>query len=212
MKAIPMKALTVAAMTALAALCTPTASAQAVKVDAQKPSFDDLQSPTLNLGKNKSFTPKDWLEVETQIQVAMAPTPKNKTLDRLTIRWYVAVQNPEKKPKFLKFTRTVEYVNIPVGEKIFCSVYLSPSSIRRLTGSDRAGKRNVEAVGFEVLVDGQEVASESSKGKKWWADPKFADSFADSDAVPLLRKSETPFAMAWWDRYAQEQTDSAKQQ
>lgn len=204
-----MKSLTLAAAAALLALCPATASAQAVKVDAQKPSFDDLLSPVMNIGKNKSgFSPKDWLEVETQIQVAMAPEPKNKTLDRLTVKWYVAVQNPEKKPRFLKFTRDIDFVNVPLGEKVFCSVYLSPASIRRLTGSDRAGKRNVEAVGFEILVDGKEVASESSKGGKWWADPKFADQFADSDVVPLLRKSETPFAMVWWDRYAEELRDS----
>jgi hypothetical protein len=207
-----MKALSLAAAAALAVLCPATASAQAaVKVVAEKPTFDDLLSPVLNIGKNKSgFTPRDWLEVETQIQVAMAPEPRNKTLDRLTVKWYVAVQNPEKKPRFLKFTREIEFVNVPVNEKVFCSVYLSPASIRRLTGSDRAGKRNVEAVGFEITVDGKEVASESSKGGKWWADPKFADSFADSDVVPLLRKSETPFAMAWWDRYAEELQDSSK--
>ena len=179
------------------------------KVVAGKPKFDDLQSPQFGGTKNKSFTPKDWLEVETEIQVQMEPTPKTKTCDRLTIKWYVAVDNPEKSGTYLKFSKEIEHVNIPLDEKVYCSVYLSPASVRRLTGSDRAGKGAVKAVGFEILVDGQVAAFDSSSGGKWWSDPKAAAKFADSDVVPLLSKAETPFAQMWWDRYAEEKSIAA---
>jgi hypothetical protein len=199
-----------AAAAAILALFPCTASAQAkYKVSADKPKFDDLQSPQFSGTKNKSFTPKDWLEVETEIQVQMAPTPKTKTCDRLTIKWYVAVDNPEKSGTYLKFTKEIEHVNIPLDEKVYCSVYLSPSSIRRLTGSDRAGKGAVKAVGFEILVDGQVAAAESSSGGKWWSDAKAAAKFSDSEVVPLLSKAETPFAAMWWDRYAEEKSLAA---
>jgi hypothetical protein len=168
-----------------------------------------LPSPQI-ASKGKSFTPKDWLEVETELKVMMAPEPKSKTCDRLTITWYVAVDNPEKSGTYLKFKREIEHVNIPLGEKIFCSVYLSPASIRRLTGSDRAGKSSVKAVGFEISVDGAVVATESSAGGKWWADPKAAAKFSDSEVVPLLSKPETPFAMMWWDAYAEVKPAAAR--
>jgi hypothetical protein len=139
----------------------------------------------------------------------MEPTPKTKTCDRLTIKWYVAVDNPDKAGTYLKFSKEIEHVNIPLDEKVYCSVYLSPASIRRLTGSDRAGKGAVKAVGFEILVDGQVAAFDSSSGGKWWSDPKAAAKFADSDVVPLLSKAETPFAQMWWDRYAEEKSIAA---
>ncbi|MCF7733517.1 MAG: hypothetical protein K9N23_17645 [Akkermansiaceae bacterium] len=187
----------------------PIMASAAVKVEAGKPKFDDLQSPQFGGTKNKSFSPKNWLEVETEIQVMMAPSPKTKTCDRLTIKWYVAVDNPDKRGTYLKFTKEIEHVNIPLEDKIYCSVYLSPASIRRLTGSDRAGKGSVKAVGYEITVDGAVVASDSSMGGKWWSDPKVAAKFADSDAVPLLSKAETPFAAMWWDRYAEEKPASS---
>lgn len=202
------KTVLLAAAAALIPLFPIMASA-ATKVDAGSPKFDDLQSPQFGGTKAKSFSPKDWLEVETEIQVMMAPTPKTKTCDRLTIRWYVAVDNPEKRGTYLKFTREIEHVNIPLDDKIYCSVYLSPASIRRLTGSDRAGKSAIKAVGYEITVDGAVVASDSSMGGKWWSDPKVAAKFADSDAVPLLSKAETPFAAMWWDRYAEEMAASS---
>jgi hypothetical protein len=187
----------------------PCAAFGETKVTAGKPKFDDMPSPEFGGAKNKSFKPKDWLEVETEIQVQVAPAPKTKICDRLTVKWYVAVNNPEKSGTYLKFTKDVEYVNVPLDEKVWCSVYLSPSSIRRLTGADRAGKAAVKAVGFEILVDGQVVAGDSSSGGKWWADPKAAAKFADSTVVPLLSKAETPFAQMWWDRYAEEKSIAA---
>jgi hypothetical protein len=200
------KSFTIAASAVIAALSIGSAAAQN-KVKADKPMFDDLQSPEFSGGKQKGFRPKNWLEIETQLKVSMKPEPKTKTCDKLTIKWYVAVKNTEKSASILLFTKDVEYVNVPLDEEMWFSVYLSPASIKRLTGSDRAAKSAVEAVGYEVYINGEKLAEETTKWKpQWWnADPaqKASLEISRSDVVPLLIKAQTPFSNMWWDRYAE---------
>lgn len=190
------------AVAAAAAFLSPLAALAATKVDVtEKPKYDDILSPDISGTKSKPVKPKEWLEVEAKIKVDMAPEPKNKTCDHLTVKWYVAVENPDKVGTFLKLTKEIEYVNVPLKEDVYCSVYLSPASIRRLTGFSLSGKRAVKFVGFEVIIDGKTVADATDKaGKdKWWA--AASDKIAESTTVPLLNKMETPFAAMWWDRY-----------
>lgn len=179
-----------------------TASAQAAKAVAEKPTFDDLLSPEFSGGKQKGFKPKEWLEIETKVKVSLAPEPKSKTCDRMTVKWYVAVQNPERAGTMLLLTRDIEHVNIPLEEEVYVSVYISPASLKRLTGADRAGKRSVEAVGYEILINGVKVAEETTKFRPGWWNAA-SDKISRSNAVPLLSKNETPFAHMWWDRYAE---------
>lgn len=181
---------------------TATAAAQAPKVVAEKPSFDDLESPQFAGGKPKAFKPKEWLEIETKINVSMKPQPKSNTCDRLTVKWYVAVKNPERSGQMLLLTRDIEYVNVPLDEEVYCSVYLSPASLKRLTGVDRAGKRSVEAVGYEILINGMKVAEDTTKFQPGWWNAA-TDKISRTNVVPLLNKLETPFAHMWWDRYAE---------
>lgn len=197
------KIATAAAVATAAFAFSSSALAQAVKVTGEKPTFDDLLSPGEFGGtKSKSFKPKDWLEVETKLKVQMSPAPKSQTLERLLVKWYVAVKNPEKSGTFLLLSKEIEYVNVALEEDVFVSVYLSPASVRRLTGSDKAGKNSVEFVGYEVLVNGEKVASETNKGPaNWWT--VASDKISRSDTVPLLNKKETPFSVMWWDRYAE---------
>ena len=194
--------LLVAATVAVASLSPTTAFGQAAKVTGQKPSFDNLPSPEFAGGKQKAFKPKDWLEVEAKINVELRPEPKSKTAETMTVKWYVAVKNPEKAGTFLLLTKDVEHVNVPLGEEVISSVYLSPASLRRLTGSDRAGKNAVEYVGYEVLIDGKVQAAETDEGNAgWWNSA--SDKISRNASVPLLSKNETPFANHWWDAYAE---------
>lgn len=196
------KSLSISASAALAALSITSAFGQAAKVSSQKPSFDDLPSPEFSGGKQKSFKPNDWLEMEVPIKVSMSPEPKSKTCDRLTVKWYVAVKNPEKSGTFLLLTKDVDYVSIPLDEEVYCSVYLSPASVTSLTGSPKGGKGAVEFVGFEILINGVKVAEESSKGRPGWWNTA-SKNISRSDNPPLLNKMETPFSNMWWDRYAE---------
>lgn len=191
------------ALVALAAgLPWSAASGQAIKVVADEPVYDELMSPEFSATKGKSFKPKGWLEIETKINVRLAPAPKSETCDRLTVKWYLAVQNPEKANAFLLITKEVQHVNIPLGEDVYCSAYLSPASIRRIMGTDRNVAKVVEYVGFEVIYNGETVATGTNKGKPgWWkvASPNLSL----TDAVALMDKPETPFSHMWWDRYAE---------
>ncbi len=179
-----------------------TASAQAYKVESSKPVFDDLSSPDFNISKQKSFKPKDWLEIEASFKIQISPEPPSKTAERVMVKWYVAVEHPDKKNAYLLLTKEITHVNVPLNEDIFSSVYLSPASIMRITGRDRAGKSVVNLVGYEVLINGEKVAQETSKSQAGWWNTA-SDKISRSDTVPLLNKSETPFASIWWDRYAE---------
>lgn len=202
MNAMFRKTLSFSVFGLIAALSIGNASAQATKVTAEKPEFNDLQSPEFSGGKQLPFKPKDWLLVETKLKVSMNPEPKTKTCDKLSVKWFVLVKNPEKPGTMLLFTKDVEHVNVPLDEDVYVSVYLSPASIKRLTGLDKAGKNAVEAVGYEVLVNGTKVAEDTTKYKVgWWNSP--TDKMSRSEVVPLLNKMETPFANMWWDRYAE---------
>lgn len=184
----------------IAAVSFSSAFGQAVKVTGDNPEFDDIPSPQFAGVKNKSFKPLNWLEIEAKLNVQMSPEPVSKTCDKLTIKWYVAVKNPEKSGTFLLFSKDIEHVNVPLGQDIYGSVFLSPASLRRITGSDNGGKGAVEYVGYEVLINGEKVAQGTNKGKPGWWNAG-GEKISRSEAVPLLNKSETPFRDMWWDRY-----------
>jgi len=180
-----------------------SANAQAIKLSIDDPEFDDLPSPEFGGNTDEKKTdPKDWLEVEVKLNVdAVRPEPKDGYIDRLEIRWYVAVEDPASRGYFL-LEKDVTYLNIPIKEEQYASVYLAPSAIRRLTGSDRAGKGSIWGVAGEVLFNGTKVAVFSSKSEKeWWK----SSSLSRTDKIPLLSKGDTPFKFLWWDRYLQEE-------
>ncbi len=196
------KSLSLAVSAVVAGLTIGSAHGQAAKVVGEKPEFNDLQSPEFSGGKQLPFKPKDWLLIESKLKISMSPEPKSKTCDKLTVKWFVAVKNPDKPGSMLLLTKDIEHVNVPLEEEVWVSTYLSPASIKRLTGQDKAGKNAVEAVGYEVLVNGEKVASETTKFKVGWWNAA-SDKISRSEAVPLLNKDETPFANMWWDRYAE---------
>ena len=204
MKALARRSIALFVSAIIASLSVGNTFGQVAKVASDKPDFDDIQSPEFSGGKQKNFKPKEWLEMEIKIKVSLTPQPKSETCDKLMVKWYVLVEDPDKAGVWLLLTKDVEHVNIPLNEDVYCSAYLSPASIKRLTGSDRALKRVVEAVGYEVLINGTKVTSGTSKyGDGWWnaSSPKMK--ISRSEAVPLLNKSETPFSIMWWDRYAE---------
>lgn len=202
MNVIIRKTLSIAATALIAAITAGSAYGQSAKVVSEKPSFEDIPSPEISGGKNKSFKPKDWLEIETKLKVSMSPAPTSQTCERLTVKWYIAIKNPERSGTMLLLTKDVDHVNVPLEEEVYVSVYLSPASIKRITGSDRGGKAAVEYVGYEILINGQKVAQETSKGKVgWWA--MASDKISRSETVPLLNKAESAFNSFWWDRYAE---------
>jgi len=187
---------------AAAAVCALPAAVQAQQAKAQvdDPKFDAVPSPDISTGYNMNFKPKDWLVVESKINLEMAPKPKSGFCDAITVRWFIAVKNPGGKRGYYLLTKNINYVNIPLGEDVYVSAYLSPNTIKRLTGSWRAGRSVTDRVGIEVLFNGVKIGEASTKGKPgWWNSP----SLSRTDKYPVLNKDETPFRDLWYDRYAE---------
>ncbi len=194
-------------LSALLILVLPASFAMAqYKVEAEKPEIVKVLSPDLGgLSAKKDFKPKDWMEIEVKfkVEVPAADKKKIKFLDKVTVKWYIAVKNPEGKG-FILLEKEVNHVNVPVGQDIYASVYLSPNSVMRLTGDDRINKSDIEEAGGEILVNGQQPVknsgffSKDTQGK-WWSSGKLAR----YDKIPLLNKDETPFKILWYSRYAE---------
>lgn len=169
--------------------------------DVSKPSFDDLQSPDLQTGNSKKFSPKDWLECEVKLKVKkLADTPDDKYLDQFKVNWYVVVKGQDGKGYMM--TKTITHVNMPIDEEVVVSVYLSPNSLQRITGKQRAGKGDLEAIGGEIEYGGEMVGF-FSHGERagWWR--KELKNIERTEKFPLLDKSQTPFAPLWYDRYSE---------
>ncbi|MCH2062595.1 MAG: hypothetical protein MK194_02595 [Roseibacillus sp.] len=185
---------------------SPVALSQTVKkIEASDPTFEDVRSPSIEGNTvKKSWKPKDWLEVEVKVKLEPGrAAPRDGYVDRLTVRWYVAVENKIDKAgqKYFLMEKEVTHVNVPLDEDFYLSCYLSPATIKRLTGRDRAGKNSITAVGGEISVVGAAAparfTSQGNIGKPWWQSP----TMQRTNKYPLFNKNETPFKFLWWDRY-----------
>jgi hypothetical protein len=189
-------------LTALLAMAGPQMlDAQMVKADVGSFEVNDMPSPDLGGTDTKKFRPKDWLELEAGLKIPAQNREQQEAgfIDRVVVKWYVAMKEKSSR-KMMLLTKDITHINIPVDEEVFTSVYLSPNTIKRLTGSDRASKRDIEVAALEVLVNGVKVGEYTSDMKGgWWNAP----SLARGDRFPLLNKNETPFKVFWWDRYAE---------
>ena len=171
------------------------------RFDVGDPSFEELQSPVISEGNGKRFAPKDWLEIEVEVKVGrLKEEPKDGYLDEFKVNWHVVVKGQDRKNYWIK--KTVTHVNLSREDSVFVSIYLSPNTLRRITGKDRASKSDLEAIGGEIEYRGKMVGS-FSHGEKdgWWT--KTLKSVEVTQKFPLLNKTQTPFAPLWYDRYAE---------
>ena len=82
-----------------------------------------------------------------------------------------------------------------MGEVANAVIYISPASVKTLTGSDTFSDSSVKAWGVEVLHSGQLVGGKSSNNKKWWE----AGGLPPRSEGLILNKKQTPFAPLWGD-------------
>ncbi len=171
------------------------------KFSVDDPQFTTLQSPTISDGNSKKFRPKDWLEVEVKLKVQkLADEPEDKYLDEIKVNWHIVVKGQDRKA--YKISKTVTHVNIPTDEEVYVSIYLSPNTLKRITGKEKASKSDLEAIGGEIELKGSMVGF-FSHGEKagWWR--KALKGVEATSKFPLLNKTQTPFAPLWYDRYAE---------
>ena len=181
---------------------------QEVVIKVDDPEFEGIPSPEISInGGDKRFKPKDWLEVEVKFSIEPnrgTKEPADGYYDGVTVKWYVATENPNG-DNFILLSKEVKHVNIPVGEDMYSSVYLSPSGVKRLSGSDSVGNNTIKFLGGEILYQGRPLArftNHENSGwprSPWWQSPNLVP----SSNVPLYSKDETPFKIFWWDRYAE---------
>ena len=192
--------------TILFVFCATVSGQNQIKVDVEDVEFEELTSPELGRNNDKNWDQKDWLEAEVAFEVTLVDPKNTLFVDELLVKWYLAAPAPksEKSKGFVLIQKEVVHVNIPVKEKLFSSVYLSPSSLLRLTDDDNASKSAIDRIGGEILFKGKTVGEFSSRDKPgWWK----SSSLSKYNKVELLSKDETPFYYFWWDRYAENKSE-----
>lgn len=188
---------------AVAIISAPLASAQQVQVGDIKIknlSVEIQQTPEFRPGNVKDKRvpkPRDWLEVEVEFEVDT--NPRDGFAPALMFRYYIAIQGADGKPRTLR--GDVTHVNVPGSTSLYSVVYVSPATLAKVTGKYTGfTESSIVGIGVAIYHDGVAKTGEASKlPNGWWTN-------ANVQTEPgVLKKKNTPFALLWLDRYADEQ-------
>ena len=175
------------------------ASAQ-VKVEKPKIEITIQETPRFNPETNddKRDTQLYWIEVEVEFEAdERGGKPGAEYIDALEFKYFITVKPRDPKDRKV-YTLTVDHINIPKGEKTYSVAYMAPVTVGTIIGKDaRPTKADID-VAVEVRHNGTLIAGDATKDpkKKWW------NSIPNVDGL-VLPKGKTPFAVLWYDRYAQ---------
>lgn len=175
-----------------------------IKVAIQKtPDFSMKGSTT-----DKRWKPKDWLEIEPEFKTLRSVTDKKaEVIPELTFKYYVFLNSSVKENARI-LTAEVIHTNVPIDEVTHSVVYISPSTILRVTGKPEGNSTLVsayavevtkggEVVGFFSKIGGSSVDNPNDPKGKWWEMKT-----APQQEPALLAKPNTPFAPLWGDFHA----------
>lgn len=170
-----------------------------VKVQVQKTPDFTLKGGTTA----KPSRQKDWIEIEAEFKTERPKGPDSKAdvIGELTFNYYVFL-NSSVKEHARVLTAQVVHSNVPIDEISRSVVYISPSTIRRITGRPEGNVSLVSMYAVEVTMGGTTVGfftKGAAKGKWWDA------AGAPAKEPALMAKSKTPFAPLWGDYHADEQ-------
>lgn len=164
--------------------------------------LETLQSPQLDGGNSRNFKPKDWLEIEVTAKLDhVKPEIKNEPFhNKVSVNWNLVFTRDDKKTYWIK--KSVDYVNVPADEETTFSIYLSPNTLKRITGKAGGGKIDFKAIGGEIRIKGKPAGffNQSERKGGWWGD-KVPKSVTVTERFPILNKDETPFRSLWHDRH-----------
>jgi len=175
-------------------------SGSSLQLDADEPNINIISSPNLGGvdGSNRRGRGKSWMEFEVPLEFETRDNDEHFVED-VTVEWYVAIKDKNSNGTLL-LEYAVDYVNIPTKEEISVSVYLTPTSLKILTGKDRYSESDIRATAAIISVDGREMKRVSTmRDENWWDSP----SLIKDSKVELLPKDETPFKFHWWDQYGE---------
>lgn len=171
-----------------------------VKIASQKTPDFTLKGATTD----KRWKPKDWLEIEPEITFSAPRGSTAKTIPQVQFKYYIYLDAASRDGKRI-LTADVTHTSVPIGEKVHSVVYVSPSTILRISGKPEGAVNLVKGVGLEIVLNGELVGFYSSVGgrkednpskpdAKWWTKLTGVPSEAE-----LKNKMQTPFAPLWGD-------------
>ena len=178
-------AITFAALGLLAAgasaqtLATPV-TMKNINLNKISPSVLPTPEYTVNIANKRSEALK-WFEIEVEFEVNGV-----ELVDELTFQYTVLINNK-------LCPGEVTHVNIPKGNNRYSVMYISPRSLDRITGGKALNAGMIDNIWVKVSKSGQLLGQiELKKGP-----------LPNLQQMPdqLVKKSETPFQVLWWDRY-----------
>lgn len=177
-----------------------------IKIQVQKTPDFTLKGGTTD----KRSRPKDWIEIEPEFKtIRAAGEKKAEVYPEITFKYYVYLNNTTGiKENSRILTAEVIHSNVPIDEVTHSVVYISPSTILRVTGKPEGNANLVtayaveaivggEVVGFFSKVGGSTVENPSDPKGKWWESKT-----APTPEPALLSKPQTPFSPLWGDYHA----------
>ncbi len=171
----------------------------AARVKISSPKVSSIQTPMFEAANtpNRNWRPKEWLEFDTELAVTLpaAEGGRKGSLSSMTINYFVAMNTQTKDGKYPMLKGSINYLDIPAGERCHALAYINPATLRRVLGKDGFTNSDVKAAAVEVVVDGTVVAGETTIPGRWW---EKTDSFEVTENAVLSRK-ETPFDILWGD-------------
>ena len=173
--------LSTAALLGLAFAAAAQVPVRPTDIKLEKPTPAVVKTPEFQFtGSAKRSKPGDWLEVE----VPFATTPE--MIEELTFTYKILINK-----KLL--VGEVTHISIPKGKDHFSVAYVAPRSLEAVMGGKALSAAAIEGIWVEVSKQGQALGTESTaKGP-----------VPNVPQVPglVLKKSDTPFAPLYWDRY-----------
>ncbi len=170
-------------------LLTVGASAQAlavpvtrnnIKINKIAPSVVSTPEYGVNIPNKKAEALK-WFEIEVEFEVKGV-----ELVDELTFQYTVLINGT-------LCPGEVTHVNIPKGNNRYSVMYISPRSLDRITKGKTLNQGMIENIWVKVSKAGQVLGEDAMKKAALPNLPQMADQ--------LVKKSDTPFQVLWWDRY-----------
>jgi len=152
-----------------------------VKIDKITPSL--VKTPEYNItgGQAKRFKTAEWLEVEVEF------TTIPEIIDELTFNYKIMINRQ-------LLVGDVTHIEIPKGREHYSVAYVAPRGLESVNkGKSTFNMAAVEGIWIEVSKQGQVIAKDQTA--------KIALPNLPTVQGRVLSKSQTPFALLYWDRY-----------
>ncbi len=181
---------------------SPAAFAQAVKVDKPKIGIEIQKTPRYAVQgpKEKRDTQKFWIEVEVEFKADQkGGDPNNEFIDEIEVKYFITVTPKNAKDRQglhddRSTTGRSSRIRPPTRSPIYLLTISPRSSARTRLRARRTWMSRSRSATRDNWSAGDSTKSPSSK---WWNNMSQAEGM-------VLKKSETPFAPLWFDRYAEE--------